>query len=290
MQYFILLTLLATAAAIVEYPDRESVPHSKPWLLTLTRTMRASPGFPLVCSASLISVPYLNDSSDIAITAAHCVGLTMPWSSGVKVGYCHGGKQYYRGFQAIAGNHILEEKEDTEEHRDVVDGECHPSWGKEKNSNDSSDIAVIKLNKPIKFNKHIQPIQLAKKGDRLKPGTKCNIAGWGILSMDHGNIFTAKALNEIDVKIVDDAECLKREKTFEADKSYCEESVKGKGKTCNGDSGGPLVCEKDGKPVQYGVVSFGNHACTKRTNAVIHTDVGAFRDWIDQEIKKLSPK
>ncbi|XP_046687595.1 kallikrein-14-like [Homalodisca vitripennis] len=40
-----------------------------------------------------------------------------------------------------------------------------------------NDVAVVKLNKPIKFGKNVKPIKLGTKS--LKAGTKGLISGWG---------------------------------------------------------------------------------------------------------------
>ena len=48
-----------------------------------------------------------------------------------------------------------------------------------------------------------------------------------------------------------------------------------------GDSGGPLICAEDGKPVLYGVTSWG-FGCAKENSPGVWTKITNYVDWIDQ--------
>lgn len=56
-------------------------------------------------------------------------------------------------------------------------GEIHPSFAQRKGG-PINDIAVVKLVKPLKFNKRVQPIRLATKVSK-KRQTKGETSGWG---------------------------------------------------------------------------------------------------------------
>ena len=47
-----------------------------------------------------------------------------------------------------------------------------------------------------------------------------------------------------------------------------------------GDSGGPLICDVDGKPVLYGVTSWG-FGCAKKNSPGVWAKVTEYVDWID---------
>jgi secreted trypsin-like serine protease len=49
--------------------------------------------------------------------------------------------------------------------------------------------------------------------------------------------------------------------------------------TCQGDSGGPLVTTADGKPVQVGIVSWGD-GCGVPTVHGVYTRLAKFSDWV----------
>ena len=47
-----------------------------------------------------------------------------------------------------------------------------------------------------------------------------------------------------------------------------------------GDSGGPLMCAVDGKPVLYGMISWGL-GCAAENTPGVYTKVTSYVDWID---------
>jgi len=187
---------------------------------------------------------------------------------------------------------VTQDKEPFEQEREVIDGDCHVDWYPQIYVN---DLAILKLKTPIEFTDKIQPIELAKKGDRLKPGTVCNVAGWGFTGWYHGSPISAKALNEMNVTILDDAECFYQHgKYYNSTTSYCEGNTLAAGTVCERDSGGPLVCQKNGRPVQYAVISSGNGECSTRkgkgSTSVQYTDVAPYQDWVEEQVKRLSSK
>ena len=56
-----------------------------------------------------------------------------------------------------------------------------------------NDIALIKLDKPVTFNKHTSPLCLVKNSDdMMKSETRCTITGYGISDMINGKIRNSK--------------------------------------------------------------------------------------------------
>jgi secreted trypsin-like serine protease len=61
---------------------------------------------------------------------------------------------------------------------------------------------------------------------------------------------------------------------------------------CNGDSGGPLFTVKDGKPVQVGIVSWGEGpmdegaACGHANAYGIYTRLAHYTDWVKSKMGK----
>jgi len=261
----------------------DSAPHSKPWLLSMRLITHVNRN--LVCGASLIRVPYLTDSSDIAITAAHCAAGQMLGS----YEKCYNKRFSMKNFEIEAANHKRDDPDGTEITVKVIDGQCHPDWTSAAYTN---DIAILKLEKPLVFSDKIQPIELAERGERLKIGTICNVAGWGAVTkaIQDGWPTFPKVLQEADVKIVD---CEKSKIGYNSTTQYCERGLHDRGHACDGDSGGALVCKKGDKLVQYGIVSFGTTAKGKGDDCndifeVLHSDVAYYRDWIDQWVQELN--
>lgn len=59
----------------------------------------------------------------------------------------------------------------------VADIIVHPKyWGR---NFIRSDIALLRLEAPVTFNKYAQPICLPEQGFNLKVGTQCWVSGWG---------------------------------------------------------------------------------------------------------------
>ncbi|XP_042328188.1 serine protease 27-like, partial [Sceloporus undulatus] len=73
----------------------------------------------------------------------------------------------------------------------------------------SGDIALVKLNEPVKFSRTILPICLPNSSgpDPFSPGMSCSATGWGSF-VNKGPI--ARTLQKIDIEIVDIEECNKR--------------------------------------------------------------------------------
>lgn len=301
IQLLISSVLIAVTAAKPRTPHIKggttSEAHSKPWLMNVARKRRRGfegLGATSECGGSLIRVPWLEDSSDIVLTAAHCVGIT-------RIGRvpCHKRTDLFRRLEVIASDHEVNRGWMYEDHQmdkvdrgektvNVTDGICHEQWRPDQFTN--PDIALMKLEEPLRFTDTIKPIDLSKT--RVKPGTECIIAGFGGTETERdGRPIPAKVLQELKVKVLDDAECKKRDPVdFRPEIMVCETSANGKGHACDGDSGGPLVCETDGKPMQYGLISFGNQPCALNVTAVMHTDVSAMAAWIEEGLKYLAPK
>jgi len=54
---------------------------------------------------------------------------------------------------------------------------------------------------------------------------------------------------------------------------------------CSGDSGGPLSCPReDGSQYLAGIVSWGMIPCGQPNMPSVYTNVGHFRDWIDEHL------
>nr|XP_033323606.1 transmembrane protease serine 9-like [Megalopta genalis] len=143
----------------------------------------------------------------------------------------------------------------------------HPNYNSAKLVN---DVAVIRVHKPIAFNKMVKAIKLATS--KVATGAKVVLSGWG-RTRAGGSI--PNNLQEIDLKVVSQARC-KKAHTNVRDSHICTLTRHGQG-ACNGDSGGPLVHNG----VQVGIVSYG-HPCGVGYPDVF-TRVSSFVPWIRRQ-------
>ncbi|XP_046674826.1 trypsin theta-like [Homalodisca vitripennis] len=134
------------------------------------------------------------------------------------------------------------------------------------------DIAVVKLNKPIKFSKYVKPIKLGTTS--LKPTTKVAIAGWGAASQSE---FKSLTLLAAKVTVYDWNKC---EETFS---SYLTPRVMCTYDTnvgpCASDFGDPLVY----KNAVYGLYA-GGYDCL--FDPAAYVNVPSYVDWVKNTIEK----
>ncbi|XP_037050699.1 serine protease nudel-like [Bradysia coprophila] len=124
-----------------------------------------------------------------------------------------------------------------------------------------SDIALLELAKPLRYNRWVRPICLPTQGmiinDSVHDLTKnyenmtCLAAGWGSFTY-RGQIPVDNA-NEVQLSIV--RVCDPTNPTV-----FCAGYTRGGFDTCYGDSGGPFVCTSDTNRTNYflaGITSYG---------------------------------
>ena len=143
----------------------------------------------------------------------------------------------------------------------------HPSYDHNELKN---DVAIIKLPDSLNIGGRyadgahkIDYACLPEQGQKIRPGTKCWIAGWGQLGEDDDE---PQDIQEAEVNMFSDSQCGQRlgfPFRSQKDTLICAGDKKDKGQVdiCYGDSGGPLMCAVDGQPVVVGVSSWGLNEC-----------------------------
>ncbi|NRD45630.1 serine protease [Corallococcus exiguus] len=263
----------------------EARPNSHPWIVSLQQYGSH------FCGGSLVRVGD-KEESDIVITAAHCV---------------------YDGLAnatAVAGAHDLYNPTSTQVTARVTKAVYHPQYNPDTTLN---DIAVLKLDKPIKFDTTVAracgqssgmrpnlapalaggntrvPVCLPSSGARVADNTMATVAGWGLTR--EGGYDTSSILLQVGVPVLrhqDVANSYRSQGINIDENAMLGAGYKQGGKdACQGDSGGPLVVQRPQGYVLQGIVSFGV-GCARAGLPGIYTRVSNYIPWINTQIRTLS--
>jgi len=237
---------------------QEAEPHQFPWQISL-KYLDIWPHHYHTCGATIV------DSMHI-VCAAHCIsGRQKNW------------------FQVVAGAHNIHAilPEDTVQKRKVADMWAHEGYD---HSVITNDVSVLKLTEPFEFNEYVQPLPLAPKGADPAGGTICINSGWG--SMSHAGFpIMPDKLMFVEMPIISRPDC---QEDYSGVNGVDDGMVCGgidDQSACSGDSGGPLACPNENGTLQLsGIVSWGMIPCGQAEYPSVYTNVGYFRDWIDEHL------
>ncbi|NWY32572.1 CATG protein, partial [Pheucticus melanocephalus] len=224
----------------------EARPHSHPYMAFLKIVELG------YCGGFLVA-------PDWVMSAAHCLGNTT----------------------VILGAHDVAEPEKSQQVRGVLKYHEHPEYNPITNEN---DIMLLQARSSegqrgwghtrgwATLNEYVQPIPLPRTGSDLPTGTKCTIAGWGLIDEDRA---TSK-LFETQVSIYSRRKCSLFYPHLDSG-MVCAGSFHQLRDSSQGDSGGPLVCKK----VAQGVVSFGYNSPPG-----VYARISNYLPWIRKVMKK----
>ncbi|WP_163862207.1 serine protease [Myxococcus eversor] len=241
----------------------EARPGSHPWIVSMQQYGSH------FCGGSLIRVSATKQESDIIVTAAHCVydgtsSLTV--SAGI-----HDLMRPGAGTQTVRG----------------VKTVYHPAYDPDTTIN---DIAVVKLEKPLKFSSTVLPILLPLAGETVSDNAEATVAGWGLTR--EGGYDTSPVLMQVGVPTIPHQLMVNayRSQGIHIDRYAMLGAGYSQGgkDACQGDSGGPLfMLGAQGKPVLQGIVSFGV-GCARPGLPGIYARVSNYIPWINTQVRLLS--
>lgn len=153
--------------------------------------------------------------------------------------------------EVVAGEHDFSRETGREQRRNVVEFTVHENYD---GSVGPDDIAVVKMDNPLEFNKYVQPINLPEA--HTYPKGRALLSGWGSISRRPG--VYPNILQKANLPIHPQSKCKELwEGSPYADTNVCAGPLSGSQASCSGDSGGPLAQKSDDVFTLVGVVSWG---------------------------------
>lgn len=121
----------------------------------------------------------------------------------------------------------------------------HPNFRFSASHPDRYDVAILKLDKPVKYTDNVLPVCLPGKDIKFENmiGT---VTGFGKTDPSLSNRYGTRLLQKVDVPIIENNECERWHRTRGIDlkifpEMMCAGYEDGLKDACVGDSGGPLV-------------------------------------------------
>jgi chymotrypsin len=250
----------------------EAVAHSYPWQVSL-REMKDHTLYDHFCGGVLVHNRFV-------LTAAHCVSKLMPSQ-----------------LLAVTGLHLRTDVSSYAMNNSykVSNIFVHENY---KQTTLENDIAILKLEKPVKLSSNVTAICLPERLNKTEKKylNKTGIVtGWGLKSYSE----TSKQLQQTLLTILDngDTRCSKFLNEFNKETMFCAMdrwSTRLNSNVCSGDSGGPLVIYEENKWILLGIVSYVQAFLVKEDNKYhcdsslpsFYTKVPILVDWIENKFNQ----
>ncbi|XP_076377357.1 trypsin-1 [Megalopta genalis] len=238
----------------------DAAPGEFPYQVSIEWGIPSLKPYSHACGGSILNENYV-------LTAGHCI---------LKVGK----------LRVVAGKFYLNKAEDSNQVVNVAKATVHSGY---KGGVAQHDIALLKLETPLKLNKLVAPIKLPAQGQ--KQTGQAVLSGWGSVSKST-KLQLPNLLQKANVPILGNDECYKeltsqptsgeQPELFET--QVCSGTADKEVSACSGDSGGPLAQGKGAEAVQVGIVSWGMMPCGVSHMPSVYTRVASYVSWINEHM------
>ncbi|XP_071372053.1 complement C1r-A subcomponent-like [Centroberyx affinis] len=176
---------------------------------------------------------------------------------------------------------------------DVASVHVHPKYNNSNQLDYNNDIALIKLQHPIRFHASIMPICLPAEGVTYSTGVMGLVSGFG-LTIEGKREVLSNNLKHIRLPVVDQAICstsINEVKKTEnhvpslSDNMFCAGVPEAGKDSCQGDSGSAFALRDDGRFWAAGIVSWGVD-CGQPGRYGVYTRVANYLDWINKTMQE----
>ncbi|XP_070704474.1 tryptase-2-like [Pempheris klunzingeri] len=148
-----------------------------------------------------------------------------------------------------------------------------------------NDIALVQLDKKLKFSQHVASVNLPSINAIFSPSSECWITGWGSIR-DGVPLPDPETLQQLRISIIPKSECAAKYPSLPSD-MMCAGDMAGGKDACEGDYGGPLVCRAGSGFVQAGIMSYGSPSgCGLPDNPGVYTEVSKYLSFINGYIHR----
>ncbi|CAN7981130.1 serine protease 30 [Ixodes scapularis] len=214
------------------------------------------------CGGALVNHFYV-------VTAAHCVHHTPLRRISVILGAYDIQDQRYQLSQAQAYS--------------VVEKKIHPNFAFSASQPDRFDVALLRLDRHVRYQENILPICLPPRGWTFE-GWRASVTGWGKTDSTLSNRYGTRVLQKVEVPIITRSECehwhhIRGIRIRIHQEMMCAGYKEGRRDACVGDSGGPMMLNLHGRWTLVGITSAG-FGCAQSFQPGIYHQVSMSVDWI----------
>ncbi|KAB0336511.1 hypothetical protein FD754_025635, partial [Muntiacus muntjak] len=164
----------------------------------------------------------------------------------------------------ILGAHNVKTLEGTQQRIPVLRPVPHPGYSPQSHSNDIMLLQVSTL----------WPVPLPQTQNRLRPGIRCTVAGWGLTGLN----MRTDTLQSVQLRVQRDRMCSRRFISYNGGTQICVGDPRQRKSAFVGDSRGPLVWNN----VAQGIVSYGDRMGTP---PAVFTRISSFLPWIRRTMR-----